>query len=200
MLVGWEVQGCSLGLLAERAANLGVGLLKELSRTPPKTQAQSSKTEADAHPDGDGDGKAKAQELRNSVFSDMAPLEAGVQDSVITDEWGRTNGSGLFIGGRIVLNLWRIMRGEVKLGIYTLEAVAEAVLRRRVPRIPCRTLTRWFARGPTQGRHRCISYYIDRAKLNFEIMDQLDLVMLLFIRLSGQKFTKTMRCNEECWL
>lgn len=184
--MGWEVQGCSLGLLAERAANLGVGLLKELSRTPPKAQAQSFKTEADANPDGDG--KAKAQELRNSVFSDMAPLEAGVQDSVISDEWGRTNGSGLFIGGRIVLNLWRIMRGEVKLGIYTLEAVAEAVLRRRVPRIPCRTLTRWFARGPTQGRHRCISFYIDRAKLNFEIMDQLDLVLpLLPGRLSQRK-------------
>lgn len=185
MLVGWEVQGCSLGLLAERAANLGVGLLKELSRTPPKVQPHSSKTDAEVDANPDGDGNPKVQELRNSVFSDMIPLETGVTDGVITDEWGRTNGSGLFVGGRIVLNLWRIMRGEVKLGIYTLEAVAEAVLRRRVPRIPWRSLTRWFARGPAQGRHRCIKYFMDRAKLNFEIMDQLDLVMVLFIRFSN---------------
>ncbi|KAG0605129.1 hypothetical protein M758_9G034000 [Ceratodon purpureus] len=179
MLVGWEVQGSSLGLLAERAANLGFGLLKELSRTPPKVQTQNSKTDAetDVNPDPNSDeGHSKVQELRNSVFGDMVPLETGVQDSVISDEWGRTNGSGLFVGGRIILNLWRIMRGEVKLGIYTLEAVAEAVLRKRVPRIPWRTLTRWFARGPAQGRYRCIEYFVERAKLNFEIMDQLDLL------------------------
>lgn len=184
MLVGWEIQGSSLGLLAERAANLGFGLLRELSRTPPKAQTHSLKvdTEGDVKPDTNSDeDHPKVQELRNSVFGDMVPLETGVQDSVITDEWGRTNGSGLFVGGRIILNLWRIMRGEVKLGIYTLEAVAEAVLRKRVPRIPWRTLTRWFARGPAQGRYRCIKYFMNRAKLNFEIMDQLDLVMVLLI-------------------
>lgn len=182
MLVGWEIQGYSLGLLAERAANLGFGLLKELSRIPPKAQPHSSNgvKEGDSNTHSNSaDGQPKFQELKNSVFGDMIPLETGAADSVITDEWGRTNGSGLFVGGRIILNLWRIMRGEVKLGVYTLEAVAEAVLRRRVPRIPWRILTRWFARGPARGRCRCIKYFIDRAKLNFEIIDQLDLVMLL---------------------
>uniref|UniRef100_A0A7I4D3U3 DNA polymerase zeta catalytic subunit n=1 Tax=Physcomitrium patens TaxID=3218 RepID=A0A7I4D3U3_PHYPA len=179
MLVGWEIQGYSLGLLAERAANLGFGLLKELSRIPPKAQPHSSNgvKEGDSNTHSNSaDGQPKFQELKNSVFGDMIPLETGAADSVITDEWGRTNGSGLFVGGRIILNLWRIMRGEVKLGVYTLEAVAEAVLRRRVPRIPWRILTRWFARGPARGRCRCIKYFIDRAKLNFEIIDQLDLL------------------------
>jgi hypothetical protein len=35
MLVGWEVQNASVGYLAERAAHVGLGLLKALSRTPP---------------------------------------------------------------------------------------------------------------------------------------------------------------------
>eukprot|EP00249_Psilotum_nudum_P031202 c44878_g1_i1 orf=89-247(+) len=35
ILVGWEIQGFSFGLLAERSANLGIGLLKQISRTPP---------------------------------------------------------------------------------------------------------------------------------------------------------------------
>lgn len=35
ILAGWEVQNASVGYLAERAAHLGLGLLKALSRTPP---------------------------------------------------------------------------------------------------------------------------------------------------------------------
>lgn len=156
---------------------MGFGLLKQLSRTPPKTRnINNSNNSNNAGPDN---GAPLVPELWNSIFGDKLPLETvGVTDNIIEDEWGRTHGSGLFVGGRIILNLWRIMRGEVKLGIYTLEAVAEAVLRRRVPRIPWRTLTKWFARGPTGGRFRCIEYYIDRAQLNLQIMEQLDLVML----------------------
>ncbi|CAK9268152.1 unnamed protein product [Sphagnum jensenii] len=170
MLVGWEIQGFSLGLLAERAANLGFGILKQLSRIPPRTKAASNNGSA---------AVSGMQQLQNSLFggSKVVPLETvGINDPIIEDEWGRTHGSGIFVGGRVVLNLWRIMRGEVKLGIYTLEAVAEAVLKRRVPRIPWCTLTRWFRQGPASGRFRCIEYFVDRARLNFEIMDQLDLL------------------------
>ncbi|KAJ7547009.1 hypothetical protein O6H91_08G065000 [Diphasiastrum complanatum] len=151
MLVGWEVQGHSLGFLAERAANLGIGILKQLSRS-----LRGSSWTTHTH----------------EVEKELVELN----ESVIEDEWGRTHGSGIHIGGRIILNLWRIIRGELKLGIYTLEAVAEAVLRRRVPRIPWRTLTQWFMSGPGRERFRCVEYLVERAKLNLQIMDQLDLV------------------------
>lgn len=62
----------------------------------------------------------------------MIFLEIGVIDGVIIDEWGWINGSGFFVGGWIVLNLWRIMCGEVKLGIYIFEVVVEVVFWRRV--------------------------------------------------------------------
>jgi DNA polymerase zeta len=185
MLVGWEIQGFSLGLLAERAANLGFGILKQLSRIPPRTKAASNNGSA---------AVSGMQQLQNSLFggSKVVPLETvGINDPIIEDEWGRTHGSGIFVGGRVVLNLWRIMRGEVKLGIYTLEAVAEAVLRRRVPRIPWCTLTRWFRQGPASGRFRCIEYFVDRARLNFEIMDQLDLVQA-FILFNSKTSMKTL--------
>lgn len=183
IMVGWEIQGYSLGLLAERAANLGFGLLKELSRTPPKRPSSNlnndKSVDVNNHDNTSDDALPKVQDLRSSIFGDKIPLETvAANDSVITDEWGRTHGSGLFVGGRIILNLWRIMRGEVKLGIYTLEAVAEAALRRRVPRIPWRILSKWFSRGPAGGRFRCIEYFIERAQVNFQIMDQLDLVSL----------------------
>ncbi len=39
------------------------------------------------------------------------------------DAWGASHASGVSIGGRMALNLWRIMRSETKLTIYTLENV-----------------------------------------------------------------------------
>ncbi|KAF7141185.1 hypothetical protein RHSIM_Rhsim06G0107400 [Rhododendron simsii] len=67
-------------------------------------------------------------------------------DLIMDDEWGRTHASGLHIGGRVVLNIWRLMCGELKLNMYTVEAV----LRRRVPYI--------------------------QSKLNLERMNQLDMI------------------------
>lgn len=47
------------------------------------------------------------------------------------DEWGYTHASGIHIGGRIVLNVWRIMRSEVKTNIYDFENVVYHVLQKR---------------------------------------------------------------------
>jgi len=55
--------------------------------------------------------------------------------------------SGFHVAGRILLNLWRVMRGELKLPNYTLESCAAAVLRQRVPRVPLRQLAVWYSGG-----------------------------------------------------
>ncbi|VAH26716.1 unnamed protein product [Triticum turgidum subsp. durum] len=159
ILVGWEIQLGSLGFLAERAAYLGIGLLKRISRTLPHESKYPPK---------------------NLAHESSQVPEASPADDVIVDvsenDWSHTHASGVHVGGRIVLNLWRLMRGEVKLNNYSLEAVADEVLRRKVPLVPNKTLNRWFATGPGQGRHRCIEYVNSRAMLNLEIINQLDLV------------------------
>ncbi|XP_013591840.1 PREDICTED: DNA polymerase zeta catalytic subunit isoform X1 [Brassica oleracea var. oleracea] len=162
ILVGWDIQGGSLGFLAERAAQLGIRFLNNISRTPtPTTRNDSDNT----------------RNLGNSLQPD--PLVAGpdqVEEVVIEDEWGRTHASGVHVGGRIVLNAWRLIRGEVKLNMYTIEAVSEAVLRRKIPSIPYEVLTQWFSSGPAGARYRCIEYVIRRANLTLEIMSQLDMI------------------------
>ncbi|XP_062186460.1 DNA polymerase zeta catalytic subunit isoform X2 [Phragmites australis] len=160
ILVGWEIQLGSLGFLAERAAHLGIGLLKRISRTPPHELNHPPKNPVDES-------------------SQVLP-EASSADDVINDvsenDWSHTHASGIHIGGRIVLNLWRLMRAEVKLNNYSLEAVADEVLRQKIPLIPSKILNRWFGTGPGRGRHRCIEYISNRARVNLEIMNQLDLV------------------------
>ncbi|KAG2647414.1 hypothetical protein PVAP13_2KG571100 [Panicum virgatum] len=160
ILVGWEIQLGSLGFLAERAAYLGIGLLKRISRTPPHELN---------HP-------PKAPVNESSQLLAEASSAEDVIDDVSENDWSHTHVSGIHVGGRIVLNLWRLMRAEVKLNNYSLEAVADEILRRKIPLIPNRILNRWFATGPGRGRHRCIEYISNRARINLEIMNQLDLV------------------------
>ncbi|XP_068662058.1 DNA polymerase zeta catalytic subunit isoform X2 [Aristolochia californica] len=162
IMMGWEVQGGSLGYLAERAAQFGISLLQAISRTP--------LGEAKVSVSGSANSEAGVLDeplLVNSVAQEVP---------IIDDEWGRTHASGLHVSGRIVLNIWRIMRWELKLSMYTLEAVAEAVLRQKVPLIPFGTLTLWFSSGHGRSRYRCIKYIIERAKLNLNIINHLDLV------------------------
>ncbi|KAL3843955.1 hypothetical protein ACJIZ3_001358 [Penstemon smallii] len=108
--------------------------------------------------------------------SESVAAEAVPQNSIIEDEWGRTHASGVHVGGRIVLNIWRLMRNEVKLNMYTAEAVAETVLRRKIPSLPWKVLAKWFESGPGRARYRSIQYILERAKLNLHIMNQLDMI------------------------
>ncbi|OMO99194.1 hypothetical protein COLO4_13444 [Corchorus olitorius] len=141
VVMGWDIQGSSLGFLAERAAYLGIGLLNKISRIPSETKIKPEETNVS----------------ENSLEDEMLPKplnadSVGMEDAIIEDEWGRTHASGVHVGGRIVLNVWRLMRGEVKLNMYTVEAVAESVLRRKIPSIPYKVLTKWFSSGPAQAR------------------------------------------------
>ena len=70
------------------------------------------------------------------------------------------------------------MRGEVELNMYTIEAAVEAVLRLKIPSFRHKVLTKWFSSGLGQGRFRCVEYFIERSRLNLEIMNQLDMVGL----------------------
>jgi DNA polymerase zeta len=57
---------------------------------------------------------------------------------------GRDHTSDLHVVGRVVLNLWRMMRDELKLQSYRFENVIAAVLRERIPHIPQGQLHVWF--------------------------------------------------------
>ncbi|CAN1232917.1 DNA polymerase zeta catalytic subunit [Linum perenne] len=164
VLIGWDIQSGSIGFLAERAGHLGLSLLGNISRTPFQTGK-------------DTDAEAANKSLSDtSLFESFAAGSELVEDAIIEDEWGRTHASGVHVTGRIVLNVWRLVRSEVKLNLYTIEAVSEAVLRRKTPSIPYKVLSRWFASGIGRGRYRCIEFLVQRVNLNLEIVDQLDMV------------------------
>ena len=135
--------------------------------------------------------------LRDVSRAASLPGAAERQD----DEYGRLHASGLHVTGRIVINLWRVLRTELKLQSYTMEACARAVLRRRLPRFTHRTLSRWACandddfngfnggggvRGGNNGttviaaaahqRWRAIDHASSRAVVVARMLEQLDLV------------------------
>ncbi|CAG9460605.1 unnamed protein product [Pedinophyceae sp. YPF-701] len=140
VLMGFEIQGGSLGYLIDRAAALELPLVRELSRVPrgPASPAEAAGAEA--------------------------------------DEYGRLHQSGLHCTGRVILNLWRVLRHELKLTSYSYESCAAAVLRRRVPRPPRTELHRWFCGGPAGGRWRALTHLVNRARGGLEMSDALDLL------------------------
>ncbi|KAK7493090.1 hypothetical protein BaRGS_00015611 [Batillaria attramentaria] len=92
------------------------------------------------------------------------------------DEWGADHTSEIHIEGRIMLNLWRVLRHEVTLNIYSYENCAFHILHHRVPTYSFRTLTFWYNHRTDLLRWRVIHHYTERVKGQLAMLDQLDII------------------------
>ncbi|XP_062896817.1 DNA polymerase zeta catalytic subunit isoform X1 [Mobula hypostoma] len=92
------------------------------------------------------------------------------------DEFGATAMSEINIVGRIVLNVWRMMRSEVTLNNYTFENVAFHVLHQRFPLFSFRVLSDWFDNKTDVYRWKMIDHYICRVRGNLKLLEQLDMI------------------------
>ncbi|CAH1777995.1 unnamed protein product [Owenia fusiformis] len=84
--------------------------------------------------------------------------------------------SEIHIAGRVVINLWRILRHEVTLNVYTFENVAYHVLHQREPLFSFKQLSTWYKQPAHKNRWRVIEFYLTRVNGNLAIMKQLDLI------------------------
>ena len=91
------------------------------------------------------------------------------------DSYGLSHNSGIHVSGRIVLNLWRLARGELALRSYSYVSVVRSVLHVQVPVYTPWQVWRWWRRG---GRVRVgvIEHVLLRACHVLEIFGRLNLV------------------------
>ncbi|KAK3703107.1 hypothetical protein QZH41_012654 [Actinostola sp. cb2023] len=92
------------------------------------------------------------------------------------DTWGAAHTSELKIGGRIILNVWRLMRHEAALNIYTFENVAFHVLHERIPLFTFRSLSDWWDHKTDLHRWRTVQHYVTRCHGNIRLLDQVDFI------------------------
>uniref|UniRef100_A0A670Z8N2 DNA polymerase zeta catalytic subunit n=1 Tax=Pseudonaja textilis TaxID=8673 RepID=A0A670Z8N2_PSETE len=92
------------------------------------------------------------------------------------DEYGADTMSEINIVGRVILNIWRIMRHEVALTNYTFENVSFHILHQRFPLFTPRVLSDWFDNKADIYRWKIIDYYISRVRGNIQLLEQMDLI------------------------
>ena len=92
----------------------------------------------------------RASVLHLNLISELSRMSKDfkTEEDIRRDQWGFTHGTGIKITGRILLNLWRILRSEVKSNIYTFENMAFKVLNQRYPYYSNETITKWFSQKP----------------------------------------------------
>ncbi|XP_069090700.1 DNA polymerase zeta catalytic subunit isoform X2 [Pleurodeles waltl] len=92
------------------------------------------------------------------------------------DEYGADTMSEINVVGRIVLNVWRMMKNEVALTNYTFENVAFHVLHQRFPLFTLRVLSDWFDNETDLHRWKMVDHYISRVCGILQMLEQLDLI------------------------
>ena len=102
-----------------------------------------------------------------------------VPDRPKDSRFGGPNGasdidSELNIAGRILLNLWRLMRSELTLTHYSFENVIFSLFKKRVPKFTHETLTGLWRSNHT--RWMVVEYFTTRSVGNLKILDKLDLI------------------------
>jgi DNA polymerase zeta len=98
-----------------------------------------------------------------SLFSRIVKLPESQRVNRDNDEWGRKKQSNLACVGRIILNVWRIMRKCLNLTSYTLENIVFHVMHQRIPFFSDSQLTEWYNDG-LLTRWRIIDYYLKRVQ------------------------------------
>jgi DNA polymerase elongation subunit (family B) len=90
------------------------------------------------------------------------------------DSYSEEHESGIFIHGRLVLNLWRRMRAELKLSSYSVCSVTENLLKETCPYFSQQVLTSWYSKITTM--HKVLQYILRLSVLNQTFLQNLDLV------------------------
>ncbi|XP_066555014.1 DNA polymerase zeta catalytic subunit [Amia ocellicauda] len=92
------------------------------------------------------------------------------------DEYGADTMSEINIIGRIILNVWRMMKTEVTLNNYSFENVAFHVLHQRFPLFSPRTLSDWFDHKTHLYRWKMVDHYISHVHGTLQLLEQHDLI------------------------
>ncbi|XP_076024079.1 DNA polymerase zeta catalytic subunit isoform X1 [Genypterus blacodes] len=92
------------------------------------------------------------------------------------DEYGADTMTEINVIGRIILNLWRVMKTEVTLNNYSFENVAFHVLHQRFPLYSARTLSDWFDHNSDLYRWKMVDHYVSRVRGTMQLLQQQDIV------------------------
>ncbi|KIK47777.1 hypothetical protein CY34DRAFT_73289 [Suillus luteus UH-Slu-Lm8-n1] len=86
------------------------------------------------------------------------------------NQWSQRTTTTFKVTGRHVFNVWRIMRVEQTLSMYSFENVAFQLLHRRIPRYTPEVLTTWYNSANPVHTSRALCYFLERTIMTLEIL------------------------------
>ena len=127
-------------------------------------------------------GKALMIDTIDSLFSRMPDQPEASHFDKSRDAFGADEMSEINLAGRIVLNMWRILRNELPLRSFTFEKTYFEVTKKRVPRFSYGDLTKWC--NPysdcqvtsTAHWYKTLDHVMTRCQGNLQILCNLNLV------------------------
>ncbi|KAJ8883586.1 hypothetical protein PR048_015430 [Dryococelus australis] len=121
------------------------------------------------------------------------------RDSHVASSQGDRARGDTHVAGRILLDVWRLMRHQVALQSYTYESVAYHVLHERRPRHSHRCLTAWWDHPSALYRWIVVEYYLDRTHGTVRLLEQLDLLTTTseLARLFGIQFHEVLTRGSQ---
>lgn len=112
-------------------------------------------------------------ERSNILGVNLVPLLSRTSDSIRhRDE----DSIEIKFTGRILLDVWRLMRHEIALQSYTFESIVYNVLHKRVPLYSYKDLSFWWDHRSMLYRHRTAHYYLLRVIYILDLFEELDLI------------------------
>lgn len=145
IFAGYEIEMSSWGYIIQRSQTIQFDLVPLISRIPSQRVAKFRPPEDESH----------SQQLHDEFI-------------------GFEYDSEYKLNGRILLDVWRLLRGEIPLTSYSFENIMYHVMHRRCPLYSHEKLTKLWTNSKTKWI--VIEYYLDRAKGTLEILNQLDLI------------------------
>lgn len=175
-LMGYESQSLSFGYFIKRGHHLGFPCLQLLSRLPKERPSfRNSIINPTFNPDGQPNEDMKSSKHIDGDL-DGAEENIPVDRNETDDNHAIDNVSdvGIYIKGRTYLNIWQIMRSEVRLFNSSLQHVVEEVLKERIPSFSWSQLSRWYVQ--TNSRYKVVDVLFTSTVANILLLDKLDLI------------------------
>ncbi|KAA1471469.1 hypothetical protein DENSPDRAFT_837475 [Dentipellis sp. KUC8613] len=114
-------------------------------------------------------------------------------------EWDGRTSSTFRVAGRHVLNVWRIMRVELSLSLYTFENTAFNLLRRRIPKYSPLTLTSWYQSEVPYRKGMLLRHLLERTSTVLHMLDAAETITKTaeFARVFGVDFSSVISRGSQ---
>lgn len=83
---------------------------------------------------------------------------------------------GVDLPGRLVLNVWRVLRSEAKLPTSSAQTAARELLGETLPLIPPEAMAVWWRAGGAQGQLQALRHLLRLCECNFRFLDALNVL------------------------